>query len=402
MDFSTIEEALLDIANGKMIVVVDDEGRENEGDLVMAAQFVTPEAINFMISHGKGLVCMPISEAIAEKLELKEMVKVNRESLRTAFTASVDASSSHGITTGISAADRSKTIQIIINPASQKEDLVSPGHVFPLVARPGGVLKRAGHTEAAVDLARMANLIEAGVICEIILDNGKMARVKDLEAYIKKHQLKMITIEALIKYKVQRDRFVRREVEVTLPTEFGEFKGIGFRDLLTGSEQMALVKGDISNQKEVLVRIHSECLTGDVFHSERCDCRKQLEAALRNIVKEGAGVLVYLKQEGRGIGLLNKLKAYKLQEQGRDTVQANLDLGFEADLRDYGIGAQILYDLGLTSIRLMTNNPQKIVALRGYGIDIAERVPIELPHSPHNKAYLLTKKGKLGHLLNIQ
>ena len=251
-------------------------------------------------------------------------------------------------------------------------------------------------------MARMANLIEAGVICEIILDNGEMARVKDLGKYVKKHNLKMITIEALIKYKVQRDRFVRREVEIKLPTEFGEFKGIGFRDLLTGSEQIALVKGDITNQKDVLVRIHSECLTGDVFHSKRCDCRDQLEAALKRIMEEGSGVLVYLKQEGRGIGLINKLKAYKLQEQGRDTVEANLDLGFEADLRDYGIGAQILYDLGLSSIRLMTNNPQKIVALRGYGIDIAERVHLELPHSKHNKAYLLTKKRKLGHLLNIQ
>ena len=402
MDFNSIEDAITDLANGKMIVVVDDEDRENEGDLVMAAQFVTAEAINFMITHGRGLVCLPMTDEMATRLNLKEMVTHNTESMRTAFTASIDGAPAHGVTTGISAADRAKTIQLAINPQSIPDDLVRPGHIFPLIAKEGGVLKRAGHTEASVDLARMAGLLEAGVICEIIKENGEMARVKDLSAFIKKHHLKIITIEALIQYKLQRERFVAREVDINLPTEFGTFRGIGYRDQIGGGEEIALVMGDIRNQENVLVRIHSECLTGDVFHSQRCDCRAQLEAALRMIAKEGTGVLVYLKQEGRGIGLVNKLKAYKLQEQGRDTVQANVDLGFEEDLRDYGVGAQILYDLGLKSIRLITNNPKKIVALSGYGINIVDRVPVEIAPTEHNGRYLETKKSKMGHLLNLK
>ena len=399
MDFNTVEEALLDIASGKMIVVVDDEGRENEGDLVMAAQFVTPDAINFMITHGKGLVCLPLAESIAQRIGLVEMVKENRESLRTAFTVSIDGAKKHGVTTGISAAERAKTIQLAINPQSTFEDLVSPGHIFPLLARAGGVLKRAGHTEASVDLAKMAGLMEAGVICEIIKEDGEMARVKDLAGFVKKHHLKIITIESLIKYKTQRERFVERVVEFQFPTDFGVFKGYGYRDLLTGAEHIACIKGDISGKKDILVRMHSECLTGDVFHSQRCDCQSQLEAALRLIEKEGTGVVVYLRQEGRGIGLLNKLKAYRLQEQGRDTIEANVELGFEPDMRDYGIGAQILYDLGLKSLRLITNNPQKIVALKGFGLEIVERVSVASKRTPHNHHYLETKKTKMGHLL---
>ncbi len=402
MDFNTIEEAIEDISNGKIIVVVDDEGRENEGDLVMAAQFVTPEAINFMIKHGRGLVCLPMEEEIAARSGLTEMVAENRESLKTAFTVSVDASASHGVSTGISASDRAKTIQVAINPASKVSDLVSPGHIFPLIAKTGGVLKRAGHTEASVELAKMANLIGAGVICEIIKDDGEMARVKDLEDFIKKHKLKIITIEDLIKYQLKRSRFVKREVEFDFPTEFGNFKGIGYKDSITGMESVAIVKGDIQNKKDVLVRIHSECLTGDVFHSARCDCRFQLEHALELVEKEGAGVVVYLRQEGRGIGLINKLKAYKLQELGRDTVEANVELGFAADMRDYGMGAQILYDLGLTSIRLITNNPKKIVALKGYGLEITDRVQIESKPNKHNDKYLHTKKSKMGHLFEFK
>ena len=402
MDFNTVEEALEDIENGKIIVVVDDESRENEGDLVMAAQFVTPEAINFMITYGKGLVCLPIEEAIAERIGLREMVAVNKESLRTAFTVSIDGHAKHGVSTGISAADRAKTIQVAINPASTCEDIVSPGHIFPLIAKKGGVLKRAGHTEASVELAKMANLTGAGVICEIIKDNGEMARVKDLGAFIKKHKLKIVTIEEIIKYQIQRNKFVSREVEFDFPTEFGVFKGIGYRDNIAGTEQIAMVKGDLKGKKEVLVRIHSECLTGDVFHSARCDCRSQLENAIKMIEKEGTGVIVYLKQEGRGIGLINKLKAYKLQEQGFDTVEANVELGFAPDLRDYGVGAQILFDLGLTSIKLITNNPKKIIALKGYGIEVAQRVQIESEANKYNKKYLLTKKKKMGHILKLE
>lgn len=401
MVFSTIEEALEDIVNGKMIVVVDDENRENEGDIVMAAQLVTPEAVNFMITHGKGLVCLPINEQIATKLELKEMVKDNSEAMRTAFTVSIDGHEKYDISTGISPKDRAKTIQLTINPKSSKNDLVTPGHIFPLLAQKGGVLKRAGHTEAAVDLAKMANLIEAGVICEIIKENGEMARVPDLITFAKKHNLKIITIANLIKYRVAKDQFVRKEVITDLPTKQGVFKAIGYLDTISGKEHVALVKGDVRNKEDVLVRIHSECLTGDVFRSARCDCGDQLAYALDLIAKEGCGVVLYLRQEGRGIGLINKLKAYDLQDKGRDTVEANLELGFEADLRDYGVGAQILHDLELSSIRIITNNPQKMIALEGYGLQIRKRVSIKIKPNKHNHYYLKTKQDKLGHILNI-
>lgn len=399
MAFSSIDDAISDISEGKMIIVVDDEDRENEGDLIMAAQFVKPADINFMISNAKGLVCLPMSEEIAERMELKEMVVKNTESMRTAFTVSIDGARQHGVTTGISASDRSKTIKLAISSDACKEDLVTPGHIFPLIAKKGGVLKRAGHTEAAVDLALLADLTPAGVICEIIKEDGEMARLDDLFEYAKKFGLKIITIEELIKYKVRKGTFVTREVEVQLPSEYGEFNAYGYLDHITGQEHLAIIKGDIQGKKDVLVRMHSECMTGDVFHSLRCDCRWQLQDALTAIEKDGAGAVVYLRQEGRGIGLLNKLKAYKLQEQGRDTVEANLELGFEADMRDYGVGAQILYDLGLSSIRLMTNNPQKLIALKGFGIEIKERVAVEIKANKFSEKYLHTKKCRMGHLL---
>jgi len=340
-----------------------------------------------------------MSEEIAERMELKEMVVKNTESMRTAFTVSIDGARQHGVTTGISASDRSKTIKLAISSDACKEDLVTPGHIFPLIAKKGGVLKRAGHTEAAVDLALLADLTPAGVICEIIKEDGEMARLDDLFEYAKKFGLKIITIEELIKYKVRKGTFVTREVEVQLPSEYGEFNAYGYLDHITGQEHLAIIKGDIQGKKDVLVRMHSECMTGDVFHSLRCDCRWQLQDALTAIEKDGAGAVVYLRQEGRGIGLLNKLKAYKLQEQGRDTVEANLELGFEADMRDYGVGAQILYDLGLSSIRLMTNNPQKLIALKGFGIEIKERVAVEIKANKFSEKYLHTKKCRMGHLL---
>ena len=397
--FNTISEAIEDIAAGKMLIVVDDEGRENEGDLLMAADRVTPEAINFMIRHGKGLVCAPVTEDVLERMDIDDMVKVNTEYMRTAFTVSIDAHPKHGSTTGISAADRAKTIKILIDPSAKPGDVVRPGHIFPLKAAKGGVLRRAGHTEAAVDLAELAGCSKAGVICEIIAENGEMARMPELQVFAEKHQLKIITIAALIAYRIKNERFIKRVAEFDFPTAFGHFKGIGYLNTLDKKEHMAIIKGDIEVKTGTLVRVHSECLTGDVLGSLRCDCGPQLHQALRAIEAEGAGVVIYIKQEGRGIGLLNKLRAYALQDAGADTVEANIKLGFPPDLRDYGVGAQILLDLGLTSIRILTNNPKKVVGLEGYGIDIVGRVPIQIAANPHNQAYLATKVSKMGHLI---
>ncbi|MHB0914497.1 MAG: bifunctional 3,4-dihydroxy-2-butanone-4-phosphate synthase/GTP cyclohydrolase II [Thermoleophilia bacterium] len=398
--FNTIEEAIEDIRAGKMVVVCDDEDRENEGDLTMAAQFATPEAINFMATHGRGLICVTLTPEQCSKLDLPQMVQKNEATFSTAFTVSIEAR--HGVTTGISAADRAHTIQMAINPESGPEAIVQPGHIFPLKAKPGGVLERTGQTEAGVDLARLAGLEPAGVICEIMNDDGTMARVPDLIPYCKRHGLKMITVADLIKYRRKTEKLVERVAEAKLPTSFGEFKVVGYESSLDGEQHVALVKGEVDGADDVLVRVHSECLTGDVFHSMRCDCGEQLYHALRMIESEGKGVLLYLSQEGRGIGIINKLKAYDLQDQGMDTVQANEELGFPADLRDYGIGAQILVDLGLTTIRQMTNNPKKIKGLEGYGLKIVERVPIEVEPQDQNVAYLSAKKAKLGHMLHHQ
>jgi 3,4-dihydroxy 2-butanone 4-phosphate synthase / GTP cyclohydrolase II len=398
--FATIEEALEEIKSGRMVVVVDDEDRENEGDLTMAAQFVTPEAVNFMAAHGRGLICLSITAERAEELRLHPMVRSNTSRFGTAFTASIEAR--EGVTTGISAADRAHTMLVAIDPESRAEDLVQPGHVFPLIARAGGVLARAGQTEAAVDLARLAGLIPAGVICEVMNDDGTMARVPDLIEYCRRHGLKMVTVADLIRYRGRTEKLVRPVAVVQMPTRYGEFVAHGYESLLDGEQHLALVKGDVVGKENVLVRVHSECLTGDVFHSMRCDCGEQLQAALERIDDEGLGVLLYMAQEGRGIGLLNKLRAYELQEQGLDTVEANVELGFAPDLRDYGIGAQILVDLGLTSIRIMTNNPRKLVGLEGYGLTIAERVPLEIKPTGANVNYLRVKKEKLGHILHHQ
>jgi 3,4-dihydroxy 2-butanone 4-phosphate synthase/GTP cyclohydrolase II len=399
-DFASIEEALEEIKAGRMVVVVDDEDRENEGDLTMAAQFATPEAINFMASQGRGLICLSITPERAEALRLQPMVRTNQSRFGTAFTVSIEAR--EGVTTGISAADRARTIQVAVDPNSRPEDLVQPGHVFPLIARSGGVLARAGQTEAAVDLARLAGLIPAGVICEVMNDDGTMARVPDLVEYCRRHGLKMITVADLIRYRRRTEKLVRRVAAVQLPTQYGDFIAYGYESLLDNEQHLALVKGDVAGKENVLVRVHSECLTGDVFHSMRCDCGDQLQTALDLIEREGLGVLLYMAQEGRGIGLLNKLRAYELQEQGRDTVEANVELGFAPDMRDYGIGAQILVDLGLTSIRIMTNNPRKLVGLEGYGLTITERVPLEVSPTEANLRYLKAKREKLGHILHHQ
>ncbi len=398
--FSSIEEAIEDIRDGKMVVVCDAEDRENEGDLTMAAQFCTPDAINFMATHGRGLICLALTGERCDELGLDLMAAKNESPFQTAFTVSIEAR--EGITTGISAHDRAHTVQVAIDPSSRPADLVQPGHIFPLKAKDGGVLERTGQTEAAVDLARLAGLNPSGVICEVMNDDGTMARVPDLELYCQKHGLKIVTVADLIAYRRQNDKLIERVVETHLPTAFGEFEVVGFRSLVDEKHHVAMVKGEIDGQEDVLVRVHSECLTGDVFHSLRCDCGQQLEDALARIEREGRGVLLYLAQEGRGIGLLNKLRAYRLQEEGLDTVDANMKLGLPADLRDYGIGAQILVDLGLSSIRLLTNNPKKIVGLEGYGLTVTDQVPIEHAPGEHNRDYLRAKKDRLGHMLHHQ
>lgn len=396
--FSSIEEAIEDIRNGKMVIVVDDKDRENEGDFVMAGEKVTPEAINFMSKYGRGLICMPCAPERLDELGIPSMVSRNTSTHETAFTVSIGAK--HKITTGISAHDRAATILAVVDPQIKAEDISMPGHVFPLQARKGGVLERAGHTEASVDLARLAGLAPVGVICEIMNEDGTMARVPQLEKVAQKFGLKMITIADLIRYRRRTEKFIRRVAEINLPTEFGIFHAIGYENTLDKNSHIALVKGEVAGKKDVLVRVHSECLTGDVFHSLRCDCGEQLATALKMIEKEGSGVFLYiLGHEGRGIGLINKLKAYELQEEGRDTVEANKELGFPPDLRDYGVGAQILADLGLTSIRLITNNPTKIVGIEGYGLKVSERVPLEVVLNEVNINYLRTKKEKLCHLI---
>lgn len=396
-DFDSIEDCLEDIRQGRMIIVTDDQDRENEGDLVMAAEKVTPYAINFMTKHGRGLICVPTTELRLAPLGIGRMVTHNRDPFKTAFMVSVDART--GITTGISAYDRSRTIRILADPHSTPEDLVSPGHIFPLQAREGGVLRRAGHTEASVDLVRMAGLYPVGVICEILHEDGTMARLPDLLKFRETFGLKICTICDLIEYRRQREKLIAREQEVAMPTEFGEFKLHLYRSLVDDKHHAALVMGEVQGKHNILVRVHSECLTGDVFGSQRCDCGHQLHDAMKRIAAEGAGVLVYMRQEGRGIGFANKMHAYALQEKGLDTVEANEKLGFKADLREYGIGAQILVDLGLHSIRLLTNNPRKIVGLEGFGLKISEQLPIQSKPTIHNARYLETKKTKLGHKL---
>ncbi len=398
--FNTIEEALEDIRRGRMVIVTDDEDRENEGDLVMAAQFVTPEAINFMAKEGRGLICLALTPQRCDQLGLSLMTAKNEAPLETAFTVSIEAA--EGVTTGISAADRSQTVQVAIDPDAGPRDIVVPGHVFPLKAKEGGVLERSGHTEASVDLARLAGLNPSGVICEVMNEDGTMARIDDLIEYGAEHDLKMITIADLISYRRENEKLVERVVSTGLPTSFGDFRAVGYRSLVDEKHHVAMVKGQVDTGEPVLVRVHSECLTGDVFHSMRCDCGDQLAAAMAMIEEEGKGVLLYLSQEGRGIGLLNKLRAYKLQEEGFDTVDANLKLGLPADLRDYGIGAQILRDLGLHDIRILTNNPKKIIGLEGHGLKVTEQIRIEAPPNLHNESYLRAKRDRMGHTLHHQ
>jgi len=395
--FDSIESVVADVRKGKMVIVVDDADRENEGDLIMAAQFVTPAAVNFMAKFGRGLICVPAAAERLQQLGIDRMVQQNRESFRTDFHVSVDAARS--ITTGISAADRARTIKIMAEPAAVPDDLVQPGHVFPLRARPGGVLQRAGHTEAAVDLATLAACRPVGILCEIMNDDGTMARLPQLLKFAKKHRLKICTIADLIEHRRTREKLVERVETVKLPTDHGDFDLHLYRSKLDGQHHLALVHGDVAGREKVLVRVHSECLTGDVFGSRRCDCGSQLHQAMRQVAATGRGVIVYMRQEGRGIGLAPKIKAYKLQEQGYDTVEANQKLGYEMDLREYGLGAQILVDLGLKTIRLLTNNPKKIVGLEGYGLKIVEQVPIRVKPNPHNERYLKTKRQKMGHLL---
>jgi 3,4-dihydroxy 2-butanone 4-phosphate synthase/GTP cyclohydrolase II len=400
MTVNTIEEAIEDIRAGKMVILVDDEDRENEGDLCMAAQMVTPDAVNFMATHGRGLICLTLVPEQIEKLQLPMMVRDNKSPFETAFTVSIEATS--GVTTGISAADRARTIQAAVRLDVKPEDIVSPGHVFPLRARRGGVLVRTGQTEGSVDLARLAGLRPSGVICEIMNEDGTMSRMPDLKKFAKKHKLKICTIADLVAYRLQKDTLVHRAAETRLPTTYGgEFKAIVYTNDVDDYEHLALVKGDIDPESEVLVRVHSECLTGDVFGSMRCDCGGQLQAAMKMVEKAGKGVILYMHQEGRGIGLVNKLKAYALQDEGLDTVEANKKLGFKADLRDYGIGAQILRDLGVRKMKLITNNPKKIVGLEGYGLKVTGRVSVEIAPDAENVKYLRCKKDKLGHMLDL-
>ncbi|HEY3863586.1 MAG TPA: bifunctional 3,4-dihydroxy-2-butanone-4-phosphate synthase/GTP cyclohydrolase II [Verrucomicrobiae bacterium] len=396
-EFDSIESVLAGVRKGRMIVVVDDPGRENEGDLIMAAECATAQDINFMAKHGRGLICVPTTFERLKQLGIEQMVAQNTESFRTDFQVSVDAAK--GVTTGISAADRARTIGILADPAAMPEDLVQPGHVFPLRAKPGGVLQRAGHTEAAVDLAMLAGCRPAGILCEIMSDDGSMARLPELKRFARRHKLKICTIADLIHYRRTREKLVERIEVVKLPTAYGDFNLHLYRSKVDGQHHLALVRGDVAGKKNVLVRVHSECLTGDVFGSRRCDCGPQLHHALRQIASAGRGVLVYMRQEGRGIGLASKIKAYKLQERGLDTVEANLKLGYGTDLREYGLGAQILVDLGLKTISLLTNNPRKVVGLEGYGLEIVEQLPIKIRANPHNAKYLKTKREKLGHLL---
>jgi len=398
-DYRHIEEAIAAIRAGKMVVVVDDKDRENEGDLVMAAEKVAPEDVNFFAKHGRGLICAPAARELLDRLDLGPMVENNTGLMRTPFTVSIDAR--EGASTGISTADRALTVRLLADPTTCAEDLARPGHIFPLAAAPGGVLRRAGHTEAVVDLVRLAGLRPAGMLCEILNDDGSMARLPELESFCQRHSLLLITIADLIAYRVQRERLVRKIVDVDLPTQVGDFRLYLYESIIDGSQHAALVKGEPARQDTTLVRVHSQCFTGDVFGSRRCDCGEQRDLAMRLIEQNGHGVFLYMTQEGRGIGLANKLKAYRLQEEGLDTVEANHHLGFKADLRDYGIGAQILADLGLSKIRLLTNNPRKIVGLESYGLTIVERLPLEVPSHADNQRYLETKRDKLGHLLDL-